>query len=110
MGEALGAGGHLTALRREASGPFTLEHARTLDELEDHAALSLTLDEALTTAWPVLEVTADEYAALAMGKWLEPRGLAGVHAAVGPDGLAVALVKEKGKRLSTIFVARPSTL
>lgn len=110
MGEALGVGGHLTALRREASGPFTLEHARTLDELEDHAALSLTLDEALTTAWPVLEVTADEYAALAMGKWLEPRGMAGVHAAVGPDGRAVALVKEKGKRLSTIFVARPSTL
>jgi len=110
MGEALGVGGHLTALRREASGPFTLEHARTLGELEDDAALSLTLDEALTTAWPVLEVTADEYAALAMGKWLEPRGLAGVHAAVGPDGRAVALVKEKGKRLSTIFVARPSTL
>lgn len=110
MGDALGVGGHLTALRREASGPFTLEHARTLDELEDHAALSLTLDEALTTAWPVLEVTADEYAALAMGKWLEPRGLKGVHAAVGPDGRAVALVKEKGNRLSTTFVARPSTL
>lgn len=110
MGDALGVGGHLTALRREASGPFTLEHAFTLDELEDHVALSLTLDEALTTAWPVLEVTADEYAALAMGKWLEPRGLKGVHAAVGPDGRAVALVKEKGNRLSTTFVARPSTL
>lgn len=110
MGEALGVGGHLTALRREASGPFTLAHARTLDELEDNAALSLTLDEALTAAWPTLEVTADEYAALAMGKWLTPRGLTGVHAAVGPDGHAVALVKEKGSRLSTTFVARPSTL
>ncbi|WP_087118120.1 tRNA pseudouridine(55) synthase TruB [Corynebacterium urinipleomorphum] len=110
MGEALGVGGHLTALRREASGPFTLEHARTLEELSDHPALSLTLDEALTTAWPVLNVTADEYAALAMGKWLEPRGVKGVHAAVGPDRRAVALVKEKGNRLSTVFVARPSTL
>lgn len=110
MGEALGVGGHLTALRREASGPFTLAHARTLESLEATPQLSLTLDEALTTAWPVLEVTADEYAALAMGKWLEPRGLKGVHAAVGPDGRAVALVKEKGSRLSTIFVARPSTL
>ncbi len=110
MGEALGVGGHLTALRREASGPFTLAHARTLDELEESAELSLSLDEALTAAWPVLEVTADEYAALAMGKWLEPRGLKGVHAAVGPDGRAVALVKEKGSRLSTVFVARPSTL
>lgn len=110
MGDALGVGGYLTALRRETSGPFTLAHARTLDELEERAALSLTLDEALTTAWPVLAVTADEYAALAMGKWLEPRGLKGVHAAVGPDGRAVALVKEKGTRLSTVFVARPSTL
>lgn len=110
MGDALGVGGHLTALRRETSGPFTLAHARTLDKLEERAALSLTLDEALTTAWPVLAVTADEYAALAMGKWLEPRGLQGVHAAVGPDGRAVALVKEKGTRLSTVFVARPSTL
>lgn len=110
MGDALGVGGHLTALRREASGPFTLEHARSLEELSDHPALSLSLDEALTTAWPVLNVTADEYAALAMGKWLEPRGLNGVHAAVGPDGKAVALVKEKGNRLSTVFVARPSTL
>ncbi|WKK61737.1 tRNA pseudouridine(55) synthase TruB [Corynebacterium sp. P3-F1] len=110
MGDALGVGGHLTALRRETSGPFTLAHARTLDELEERVTLSLTLDEALTTAWPVLAVTADEYAALAMGKWLEPRGLKGVHAAVGPDGRAVALVKEKGTRLSTVFVARPSTL
>lgn len=110
MGDALGVGGHLTALRREASGPFALEHARSLEELSDHPALSLSLDEALTTAWPVLNVTADEYAALAMGKWLEPRGLNGVHAAVGPDGKAVALVKEKGNRLSTVFVARPSTL
>lgn len=72
--------------------------------------MSLSLDEALTAAWPVLNVTADEFAALAMGKWLEPRGLDGVHAAVGPDGRAVALVREKGKRLSTLFVARPSTL
>ena len=110
MGAALGVGGHLRALRREASGPFTLEHARTIEQLEESPALSLSLDEALQAAWPVLEVTADEYAALAMGKWLDPRGLTGVHAAIGPDGRAVALVKEKGSRLSTTFVARPSTL
>lgn len=110
MGAALGVGGHVTALRRHASGPFTLEQARTLSALEQHPELSLTMDAALTSAWPVLEVTAEEYAALAMGKWLEPRGCKGVHAAVGPDGRAVALVREKGKRLSTVFVARPSTL
>lgn len=110
MGQALGVGGHLTALRRTEVGPFTLADAATLDALADNPQLSLSLDEALSRSYPVLEVTAEEAAALAMGKWLEPRGLDGVHAAVGPDGRAVALVKESGKRLSTVFVARPSTL
>ncbi|OHO32249.1 tRNA pseudouridine(55) synthase [Corynebacterium sp. HMSC034B08] len=110
LGAALGVGGHLIALRRTSVGPFSIDDAHTLDALEDNAVLSLTMDEALTRSWPVLDVSADEYAALSMGKWLEPRGLKGVHAAVGPDGKAVALVKEQGKRLATVFVARPSTL
>ena len=110
LGAALGVGGHLIALRRHRVGSFTLDDARTLEELEKNAQLSLSMDDALTRAWPVLDVTAEEYAALSMGKWLEPRGLKGVHAAVGPDGRAVALVMEQGKRLATVFVARPSTL
>lgn len=110
LGAALGVGGHLIALRRARVGAFSLTDARTLEQLENSAELSLSLDDALIRVWPVLNVTADEYDALAMGKWLEPRGLKGVHAAVGPDGRAVALVKEKGKRLATVFVARPSTL
>ncbi|MDC7109700.1 tRNA pseudouridine(55) synthase TruB [Corynebacterium afermentans] len=110
LGAALGVGGHLIALRRARVGAFSLTDARTLEQLENSAELSLSLDDALIRVWPVLNVTADEYVALAMGKWLKPRGLKGVHAAVGPDGRAVALVKEKGKRLATVFVARPSTL
>ncbi|AIT61328.1 tRNA pseudouridine(55) synthase TruB [Corynebacterium doosanense] len=110
LGEDLGVGGHLTALRRTEVGPFLLADARTLEELEDSPRLSLSLDEALTRSYPSISVTDDEAAALAMGKWLEPRGLVGVHAAVAPDGRAVALIAEKGKRLSTVFVARPSTL
>lgn len=110
LGASLAVGGHLIALRRTVVGPFPITRAHTLQELETHPALTLTMDEALTAAWPVLEVTQDEYDALAMGKWLEPRGLSGVQAAQGPDGRVVALVKEQGKRLATTFVARPSTL
>ena len=87
-----------------------LDNAATLAQLEEQPRLSLSLDEALTRNFPVLAVTDEEAAALAMGKWLEPRGLAGVHAAVAPDGRAIALIKEKGQRLATVFVARPSTL
>ncbi|GAB2513123.1 tRNA pseudouridine synthase B [Corynebacterium atrinae] len=110
LGEALGVGGHLTALRRTEVGPFQLSDALTLDELEASPRLSLSLDDALARSYPVLHVSEEEAAALAMGKWLEPRGLSGTHAAVAPDGRSIALIREKGKRLATVFVARPSTI
>lgn len=110
LGEALGVGGHLTALRRTEVGPFTLDDALPLPTLEENPVLSLSLDEALARSYPVLDVTEDEARALAMGKWLQPRGLKGTYAAVDPEGRSIALVKEKGKRLATVFVARPSTL
>ena len=110
LGAALGVGGHLIALRRLSVGGFDLSHARTLEQLEQEPTLSLTLDQALPLSYPTVQVTAQEAADLAMGKWLSPRGLAGIHAAVGPDGKAIALVKESGSRLATVFVARPSTM
>ena len=116
LGEALGVGGHLTALRRTAVGPFTLADAQQLDDLanaQDSAHgpdLSLSLDEALARCYPVVRIRNEEADMLAMGKWLEPCGLKGVHAAVADDGRAVALVKESKHRLHTVFVARPSTL
>lgn len=110
LGDALGVGGHLIALRRTNVGHYTLADAHTLDDIEAAPSLSMTMDEALTRTWPVLPVTDAEYEALAMGKWLAPRGLYGVHAAQGPDGKVVALIKEQGDRLATTFVARPSTL
>lgn len=106
LGESLGVGGHLTALRRTTVGPFLLADASPIDNLQ----LSLTLDEALVRCYPRLDVTEEEAAKLAMGQWLEPRGLKETHAAVGPDGRSVALIKEQGKRLATVFVAHPSTL
>lgn len=110
LGAQLGVGGHVLALRRLRSGPFDISQARRLEELEQQPRLSLSMDEALVAGWPVLKVSQEEFDALAMGKWLAPRGLRGVHAAQGPDGRVVALVKEQGKRLATVFVARPSTL
>lgn len=110
LGAALGVGGHLIALRRTAVGPFTLSQAQTLEALAENPQLSLTLDQALTAAYPTLPVSEEEGRALALGKWLSPRGLRGTHAAVTPSGRAIALVKESGNRLATVFVARPATL
>src|SRR3954469_1608886 len=51
LGAALGVGGHLTALRRTRVGPFRLDHARTLPELEAAPGLSLSLADAVAVAF-----------------------------------------------------------
>ena len=41
LGERLGCGGHLCALRRTAVGPFSIENANTLEEIEKMTASTL---------------------------------------------------------------------
>lgn len=110
LGAALGVGGHLTALRRTRVGPFTLEHARTLDEVRADPHVSLDIDAAVATAFPRRDISAAEAESLSQGRWLDPVGMAGVYAAVGPDGRTVALVQERGKRAGSVMVVRPATL
>jgi tRNA pseudouridine55 synthase len=110
LGETLGVGGHLTALRRTRVGPFTLEHARTLDQLAEDPTLNLDIDAAARLAFPHREITAQEAESLRDGRWLDPIGLRGVHAALTADGKAIALLEEKGKRSSPVLVVRPRGL
>lgn len=110
LGETLGVGGHLTALRRTRVGPFTLEHARTLDQLAEDPTLNLDIDAAARLAFPHREITAQEAESLRDGRWLDPIGLRGVYAALTADGKAIALLEEKGKRSSPVLVVRPRGL
>src|SRR5690606_40533609 len=80
LGEGLGVGGHLTALRRTRVGPFTLDHARTLDQLADEPGLSLDIDAAIRTAFPHRRIDKAEAESLRDGRWLDPIGLSGVYA------------------------------
>ena len=110
LGEALGVGGHLTALRRTTVGPFGLDVARTLAELEEDPKLSLDLDAAALAAFPRRDIDADQAEGLRHGRWLDARGDTGVVAAVGPDGRVAALVSESGKRAAPLVVMRPAGL
>ncbi|MGF7123411.1 tRNA pseudouridine(55) synthase TruB [Rhodococcus sp. TAF43] len=110
LGATLGVGGHLTALRRTSVGPFTLEHARTLDQLADDPGVSLDIDQAAQTAFPHRQITAEEAESISQGRWLEPIGLKGVYAAIDPNGHTIALLQERGKRASSVMVVRPATL
>lgn len=110
LGAALGVGGHLTALRRTRVGPFTLDHARTLDQLADDPGLSLDIDAAVRTAFPHRSIDAGQAESLRDGRWLDPIGLTGVYAALTEDGAAIALLEEKGKRAAPVMVVRPRGL
>ena len=64
IGEVLGCGAHLVALRRTASGPLSLDQAISLADLEsldEPARLALLLPvDAVLAEWPSLTLEADE--------------------------------------------------
>ena len=110
LGEALGVGGHLTALRRTRVGGFSLEHARTLDELTDHPALSYTLDQACLLAFPRRDITDGQAEDAAHGRPLPAAGVDGVWAGTDPHGRVIALLEDRGPRTKSVVVIRPATL
>src|SRR4051794_15451263 len=100
-GAALGVGGHLFALRRTASGPFTVEQAAPVEDaaaalIAGGGAGALGLSDAATTVFPARPVTAEEARALVFGQRVPATGAPGLHAALDPEGRLVALVEDAG--------------
>jgi tRNA pseudouridine55 synthase len=108
LGAALGVGGHLTALRRTRVGPFRLEHARTLPELEEAPVLSLPLAAAVTAAFVRRDVDAAEAADLSHGRPLPGAGLPGTYGVFAPDGRVLALVAERDGAARPVVVLAPA--
>ncbi|MFC4336751.1 tRNA pseudouridine(55) synthase TruB [Salininema proteolyticum] len=107
-GEALGVGGHLTALRRTSIGPFRLDRAKTLGELEEAGRADLLpMGSSASLLMPSFTVSADEVRRLVMGQKIRARGEGGVYALVDDSGDLVAVGRDKGERVKTeIVVAR----
>ncbi|GAB2682904.1 tRNA pseudouridine(55) synthase TruB [Thalassiella azotivora] len=105
LSAALGVGGHLTALRRTAVGPYGLDVARTLEQLEAELTV-LPLATAAAAAMPVRDLTDEEVVALGYGQRLEARGAVGPVAAVAPDGGLVAVLREQGGQARPEVVLR----
>ena len=110
LGEALGVGGHLTALRRTRVGRFGLDQARSLDDLAEQPGLSHTLDEACLRMFPRRDLTDDEVAAASHGRPLTSGGIAGVYAASAGDGRVIALLRDHAAQTTSVVVLRPATL
>jgi tRNA pseudouridine55 synthase len=103
LGADLGVGGHLTALRRTRVGPYKLDAARTLDQLQEELTV-MPIAEAAAAAFPRWDVDAKRARLLLNGVRLEiPEEYAGVGAVAvfDAEGRFLALVEEeKGKAKS----------
>jgi tRNA pseudouridine55 synthase len=98
LGDKLGTGGHLTALRRTRVGGYGLDAARTLDQLAERFEV-MPLAQAAAAAFPRRDLSADEARRLTHGGRL-PAGPPGTGtpsptAAFAPDGSLVALLAEQ---------------
>ncbi|MFE1886351.1 tRNA pseudouridine(55) synthase TruB [Streptomyces diastatochromogenes] len=103
LGADLGVGGHLTALRRTRVGPYKIDSAKTLDQLQAELTV-MPIAEAAAAAFRRWDVDAKRARLLLNGVRLEmPETYAGAGsvAVFDPEGRFLALVEEhKGKAKS----------
>ena len=91
LGARLQTGGHLTALRRTAVGPFALGTARTLEQLAEEMAL-IPITDAARTAFPSYELDDAQAVDVSFGRKLSlDLGRSGPVAMFDPDGEFLAL-------------------
>ncbi|MEP7034554.1 MAG: tRNA pseudouridine(55) synthase TruB [Dermatophilaceae bacterium] len=113
LGDALGVGGHLTALRRTRVGRFGIEGAHTLTDLEVASEADgipvILLAAAARASFDVRELTEPEATAIGYGQRIASQ-LAGRSQPVGafaPDGHLVAMLDESGSLAKARVVFAP---
>lgn len=103
VGEALGCGAHLGALRRTAIGSFSVIEARPPEDPGE----PLPLERAVAHLPRVeLEEPAEAQAA-ASGSILAPAGIAGPYAVFGPDGRLIGIWRDEGAKARPEMVLAP---
>ncbi|MFB7591562.1 tRNA pseudouridine(55) synthase TruB [Streptomyces sp. NPDC056169] len=104
LGAGLGVGGHLTALRRTRVGPYKLDAARTLEQLQEELTV-MPVAEAAEAAFPRWDVDEKRAKLLLNGVRLEmPSYPAGPVAVFGPEGTLLALVEDQRGKAKSLAV------
>jgi tRNA pseudouridine55 synthase len=102
LGARLGVGGHLTALRRTAVGPYDLAASHTLEELGDDFTM-LPIAEAARAAFDAVDLDDAQSADVRVGRALDLE-LAGLTAVFAPDGEFLALYEPRGETAKAVAV------
>ena len=102
LGTALGVGGHLTALRRTAVGPYTLDQAKTLEQLDEGFAV-LPIADAARAAFPAYDLDAEQAQEVRYGRKLA-LPLETLTAVFAPEGEFLALYEPAGEMARPVAV------
>ena len=104
VGAALGVGGHLTALRRTAVGPFALDDAHTLDELAEDFRVVPIADVA-RRSFPSCRLGDEDVASVRVGRKLVlDLGAAGPVAVFDGAGEFLALYEQRDETAVPVAV------
>lgn len=114
LGQALGCGGMIEALRRTAIGPFQVSQARPIEELLDfqNPAEAITPSVTALVHWPQIVLNQEETALVARGRPIPVRGLiADLHesrelALIDPFGQLAGLARAV-EHPGSAFIAQP---
>ncbi|MEV7421965.1 MULTISPECIES: tRNA pseudouridine(55) synthase TruB [unclassified Streptomyces] len=104
LGGGLGVGGHLTALRRTRVGPYALDAAKTLDQLQEELTV-MPVADAAAAAFARWDVDEKRAKLLINGVRLDIPAFATSPVAVfDPEGRFVALVEEQHGKAKSLAV------
>ena len=104
VGAALGVGGHLTALRRTAVGPFGIADALTLEALTDAFSM-LPIADVARRCFPSHVLDAEQAEAVRVGRRLEvDLGSPGAVAVFTDAGEFLALYEQQGAQAVAVAV------
>lgn len=99
VGEALGCGAHLTALRRTAIGPFDVGDAHSPDDPGE----PLPLDRAVAHL-PRCELIEEEAIAASHGRILGPAAIEGPYGVYDPDGRLLGVYRDDGGKARPLVI------
>ncbi len=102
LGHELAVGGHLTALRRSAVGPFALTSAQTLEQLAQSWRM-IDLSQAARASFPAYELSDQQAIDVRVGRPLSVE-FESTTAVFAPDGEFLALYETREARTRPIAV------
>ncbi len=104
LGQILGTGGHLTALRRTSVGVFGLEVAHTLEELQENLSM-IPIGEAARAGFASYSLDEAQTTDVRFGRKLEvDLGAEGPVALFAPDGEFLALYEQAEEMAKAVAV------